>query len=529
MSDRLRIELLGGFRAAFSAARPCLLPTRKAEALLAYLALPAGQFHSRDSLAALLWGNSSQAQARQSLRQALLSIRKLGARRSEPILLLRGTSVALHPELVSVDVADLHGALADKRLEVLERALQLYKGTFLDGFSLGEESFEEWRAVQSARLNELVLQASHELLRHQVRLNSVGAAVQTAMFVLALDPLHEAARRELMQLLWRQGRRAAALQQYQTCVALLHRDLGAEPEDETKQLYQEILRSRPRPGRSRRATTSAPALSHHHHEPVMRPPEVPLIGRAQELARLRSGHQQALDQGGRMMLVTGEAGIGKTRLLAELVRLSETSGVQLMIGRCHESERALPLHPWVEAIRGGATTLDPAIRETLAAATRGQLDRIFPELRERELQPVTSSEQSALLFDALFEIIGQLGLRQPTILLIEDLHWADEMSVRFVAYLARRIHRLPALFVASLRPEDVADAPAVAQVLNEMKAEELAAEMVIAPLARDESVELVQSLAGARRAASSVHRAADEIWAVSRGNPFIIIELAHEL
>src|SRR4051812_31170459 len=103
MSDPLQLELFGGFRATIGRDRSCRLPTRRAEALLAYLAMPAGRFHSRDRLAALLWGNAPEALARQSLRQALASIRRSWGARAESILLTQGDSVALDPARVSID------------------------------------------------------------------------------------------------------------------------------------------------------------------------------------------------------------------------------------------------------------------------------------------------------------------------------------------------------------------------------------------------------------------------------------------
>src|SRR5690242_170410 len=129
MTDRINLELFGGFRATLGDGRPYRLPTRKSEGLFAYLALPAGQFYTRDSLAALLWGETEETQARQSLRQAVLSIRKMWGKSPQPILLTRGDSIALNPELVLVDAVELETALADGRREVLEEAVLLRKGS----------------------------------------------------------------------------------------------------------------------------------------------------------------------------------------------------------------------------------------------------------------------------------------------------------------------------------------------------------------------------------------------------------------
>ena len=107
------------------------------------------------------------------------------------------------------------------------------------------------------------------------------------------------------------------------------------------------------------------------------------------------------------------------------------------------TEQALPLRPWVEALRGERSALDPDLRDRLAATTSAQLGRLFPELLDSGDHPLTLSAQPALLFDALAELIGELVSEEPLVLIVEDLHWADAMSARFLAFLGRRVHRLP--------------------------------------------------------------------------------------
>src|SRR5262245_19279900 len=166
---RLHLELLGGFSARLDDGEPCALPTRKARALLAYLAVPPGRFHSRDKLAALLWGDTPEAQARQSFRQALGSLRRVLSRSQPPALLAQDNAIALDPRAVVVDVAGLELALADGTPQALERLPALYKGDLLDGFSVDVAPFEEWRVVERERLHELALDGLGKLLREQMR------------------------------------------------------------------------------------------------------------------------------------------------------------------------------------------------------------------------------------------------------------------------------------------------------------------------------------------------------------------------
>ena len=117
------------------------------------------------------------------------------------------------------------------------------------------------------------------------------------------------------------------------------------------------------------------------------------------------------------------------------------------------------MNPWIEALRADRLTLDPGLRDRLGAATGAELVRVFPELSTPDEQPAIAGAQHALLFDALVELIGAEAAEHPIVLVIEDLHWADAMSARFLAYFGRRVHRLPVLLVGSMRPEDLLDAP----------------------------------------------------------------------
>lgn len=216
----LTLTLFGGFQARLGSGQALDLPTKKAQALLAYLALRPGQAHPRDKLAALLWGDSDDARARDSLRHTLAALRKTLPGGTPQILVAEGQSLALNPALVEVDVAAFEQAVATGTPETLEQAAGLYRGDLLEGVSVSEPSFEEWLLAERERLRELALEALAKLLAHQTRADSTERAIQTAVRLLALDPLQEVVQRALMRLYARQGRRAAALRQYQICVGV---------------------------------------------------------------------------------------------------------------------------------------------------------------------------------------------------------------------------------------------------------------------------------------------------------------------
>src|SRR5215831_2261913 len=241
---RLTLSLLGGFQARLDAGPPLILPV-KAQALLAYLAIRPEQAHPRDKLAALLWGGTDDEHARGNLRRTLFDIRQVIRAVSPDPLITEAKTVALGPDALDVDVLTLERLAAEGTPAKLEQAAALYQGDLLEGLSVDEPRYEEWLIAERERLRELVLEALAQLLAHQSKSEPTEPAIQTAIRLLSLDPLQEAVHRALMRLYARQGRRAAALRQYQICVDLLQRELGAEPETETKQLYQEILQRRP--------------------------------------------------------------------------------------------------------------------------------------------------------------------------------------------------------------------------------------------------------------------------------------------
>lgn len=514
---KLHIDLLGGWSVRSGDHGARTLPTKKSQALLAFLAVPPGRFHAREKLTAMFWGDSSETLARQSFRQALVSIRRLTA--GEPLLLAQSGAIALNPAAVDVDVALLEAALADGTTGGLERVAELCKGEFLAGFNLDEPEFDEWRSFERDRLNALTIEALTYLVDRQAP-EAPDAAVQTARRLLTIDPSQERMQRTLMRLLLAQGQRAAALKQYQQCVGWFERELGVEPEEETQQVYRDILRSAGSDLQQRPASSARLANA--------RADEAPMVGRELEFRHLNEALTGMLDAGGRVVLLRGEAGIGKSRLLREFIG-NVPSGVRVLIGRCHETEQILPLHAWIDALRESGTVLDAAVRDRLGAAANAQLVRVFPELQQSDSQPVTAPDQYSLLFDALAQLLVELAAGQPTVFVLEDLHWCDGLSARFLAFFGRRIDRLPILVVGSMRPEELVDAPVLAQSLKELRKDERLDEIPLGALSRGDAATLVQALLPAGRRGPQSAGAAQDIWAASEGNPFIIVESVRSL
>jgi tetratricopeptide (TPR) repeat protein len=452
-------------------------------------------------------------------------------------------TVSLDPAAVTVDVGEFERRVTEGILAALAEGLALYEGDFLDGLTVQELPFEDWLLAQRERLRELALGALGQMLAHHRAAGATEAAVQTALRLLTLDPLQEPVHRELMRLYAETGRRGAALRQYQVCVATLQRELRAEPETETKALYQEILRQRARgaPDRERQAVPDVAAprgLFRAAAPEVPAAGEPPLVGREPDLARLDERLESALSGHGRLLVMIGEAGIGKSRLVAELLATAMQQQGRVLIGRCYETERILPFAPWVDALRTGQVLEERDLLDTLAPGWRAELARLLPELRSQGKPAVFASDRepggrggddARHLFDAITELLKRLARRQPLVVVLEDLHWADEMSVRLLAFLGRRLRAVPILALATVREEELADSAFLRQTLDELDGGRELERVPVAPLSRVDTTALVRVLAPPGIPDTMISTLAQEAWRVSDGNAFVIVEVMHAL
>jgi DNA-binding SARP family transcriptional activator len=500
---RVGLKLFGGFQLGVDA-RPLALPARKAQALLAYLALRPGRPHTRETLTALLWSDTPDKQARQNLRQTVLRLRRVFAAARNPGFVVQGEQVSLDAAVVDVDVARFERLVRKGTAEALEAAAALYDGPLLEGVRVEAGPFEDWLQSERERLRERASETLARLLELQTRRRPAEAALQTAGRLLAIDPLREDVHRTVMRLHLRQGRRGAALKHYQVCVGVLERELGVEPEAETKRVYREILQQQARSAGGARHAVAA-AL-------------IPLVGRETELARLRALAREALGGAGRPVLVSGETGIGKSRLVEELVNEHARHDGRVLVGRAYETEQILPLRPWIDALRSGRVLADAE----LGASARRELSRLFPELAEPGVTPEITRESYVRLFEVMDGLIARLAAQHPVLVVLEDLHFADDMSLRFLAFLARRAATRPVLLVGTAREEELTDVEPLRRMCEELGP--VLARVSLAPLSETETGRLVRALGRRGGTDPRAVALARRVWALSGGNPFVIVE-----
>ncbi len=526
---RLRLTLLGDFQARLGPGPPLRLRARKTQALLAYLALPAGRLHSRDKLAAVLWGDRSPHHARSRLRETLFVLRRALAPADPCCLTVGAETVGLEADAVDVDAVVFERLVEKGDTEALGAAVDLYGGDLLEGFDFRGSLFEDWLMAERERLRELALDALAKLLANQRSAGLVEPALKTALRLIGLDPLQEAVHRTLMRLYTDLGRRGAALRQYQLCVGVLRRELGVEPEADTRTLYLEILRHRGgtgTPGGTRwlQAGSSPGTLA---TQPLTIPTDIPLVGREQEMARSRTALVEAHAGRGRIMLVTGEAGVGKTRLIGELSAEASHRDSHVLLGRCHEGEQILPFGPWVDALRAGRIPERIGGLADLSPASRSELARLLPELDAGAAD--RGPPDYLKVFESVAQLLVCLGGARPLLLILEDLHWADEMSIRLLAFIGRRIASWPAIVVMTARQDELVDAPMLRRTLQDLSRAPHVVHLELAPLARPETVRLVRTLARSGRDEVALARLTEQVWSTSEGNPFVVVETTRAL
>ncbi len=313
MAEELRLEVLGGLRITRGGA-PVDFVSSKAPALLVYLAVT-GRLHYRAALAALLWSEHPEEDARRNLRVVLANLRQTLA----PHLLITREAIAFdRAGDYWLDVDQFEAALqAESPVDVsrLQAAVRLYRGDFLEGFYVREApAFDEWATAQRERLRQLALNALHELVSYHTDQHEYAAGLDACTRLLGLDPWREDAHRQLMMLLALSGQQSAALAQYDACRRVLEAELGAEPSEETTRLYQRIRAGELAP--PSRATTRhdlAPARE-RFRPPTLPAPPTGFIGRETELAQIAV---RLAGPSCRLLTLIGPGGIGKTRLALE--------------------------------------------------------------------------------------------------------------------------------------------------------------------------------------------------------------------
>ena len=531
MAPELQVRCLGRLslrccEAPESAANDLPLPaTLKAQSLLAYLIAHRDRPQGRDHLAELFWGDRPEHNARRSLATALWQIRRCLP--ADDFILADATDVQINPHRAFwLDVAEFE-KLARTRtppahVSALQHAVELYRGEFLDGF------YDDWVLSERYRLESLYCDALAGLMVAREVLGEHEAVLAVALRLLEQDSLREDAHRAAMRAYCRLGQRQAALAQYGCCQQMLQAELGIEPMAETLTLRQAIIEGRLacEPGTAVAGVTVAPQRRELARHPLDAVGQIPLVGREQELAFLADGWQAALRGGCSLLLVSGEAGVGKTRLAQAFADQQRWQGVRVLQGRCYEFERLLPYQPIAEALK----SLPPAVAAAAAAALPEwitvQVSRLAPDLFGQEptlpelaLGPQGKAQER--LFEGVSRFLAQLAGQVPLLLVLEDLHWATDSTLQLLHYLTRAVVAQPMLILGTLRPEAVPPAHPLATLGRRLERDGLARRLQLPRLSAAAVASLISQLSGE---GEGVKPLAERLYRETEGNPFYLAE-----
>jgi DNA-binding SARP family transcriptional activator len=522
---------------------PATIDTRKALALFVYLAVTRRP-HTRDAIAGLLWPDYDQAHARATLRRTLSPLHRLlgeGYLSIEREMLALRADAALWSDVDEFESllarCQTHGhdesVVCAECLPLLSQAADLYTDSFLAGFALRDSpAFDDWQWAQGERLRRSLASALERLALGYSANGVYDEALLAARRWLSLDRLHEPAHRLLMSIYAWAGQRSAALQQYRSCVQVLDEELGVAPLEATTDLY-EALRAKQLPplpelanGHKPVATVVAPAASPKAAPSAL--PErshVPFVGRDAELDSLLGAWRQNAETGS-VLIVAGEAGIGKTRLAQEFLIQARADGAGTLVARCFEGESHLAYGPLAMALRGALPQGGAGWPARLEAPWAAEIARLLPELpvahgNGENLHPIEGPGAQTRFYEALRRaLIAACASASRGIFVLDDAQWADEATLTFLAYLARRITDQPLSILLLYRTGETGEQPELEHLLG--VARKTAHVIVELGRLRPQDVDaLVTAQLPHEQASSDV---ATRLYQETEGLPFFLVE-----
>ena len=517
----VRLFVFGGFRLENANGEVLSISLRKAEALLAFLAMAPGKTASREKLATLLWGESDQQRARQSLRQALFALTREFAQAEVSVLRMESQMVSLDPAAIWVDVAEFQGLVETGESDRLTDAFALYSGPFLQGFTVDSAEFDEWQMSLQGRLDESAIKAFLDLLEHQEAAGNLASAIETAQGALRIDRYREDVHRQLMRLYAASGMRSSALHQYRLCRDFLERELGVPPDTETNALYREILETGPAAAPDLEpAEVAGAGLAQTHYGGGSGSADT--VGRTAELQELERHLQAAREGRGGLVLLSGEAGVGKSRLIDDFAAHLAGHDAVCAVARGLRAERTRALGLWSELLAGAVLAADGRRDRGLRPEALERLAR-FRAVGLGDVEEL-GAQVLAGLYEDIVDLIHARSGHRLLVLMFDDLQWTDRYSLELIDCAVRRLKAAPVLFIATLPAEEFGQSH-LPEPLRDLERSDLVSVLDLQPLSREETGTLVRGLRQGRSGKGPPDSEIERIWVLSEGNPRIAVDI----
>lgn len=508
--EALSVRVLGELEVWRGAVRLELPQSKKTRALLAYL-VASEREQRRDRLCDLLWDVADDPRA--ALRWSLSKLRPLiddaGARRLETT----GPGVRFVAAGARVDLFAVRALLADPAAVPTDELLALageFRGPFLEGLELADFlEFQGWVLALREQCRALHARLLATLIERLA--GDPEAALPHARTLAQIEPLDEAVHAQLVRLLLASGRAGEAERHAESARQMLRQ---ADPAAGSA-LQAALAGARPAaraPAVEPASVATARAPGSSSGPAVAASEAGSLVGRHAERAALcaalddASAHKRLS-----ALLLLGEPGIGKTRLLAELASETRRRGGTVLDGRAYEAEASRPYGPWIDALR----QLPPV---TIGCTLSRELAPLLPELGE----PGTGEHSRDRLFGAVVELIAARAHSAPPVLVaLDDLQWCDDASAALLHYVARMSRHRPIVLALAGRTGELADNAAVARALRGLRHDGVLDEIELAPLDEAGTTALVAGIAERDDVA--------RVFAESSGNPLFALEVARSL
>lgn len=496
-------HVLGGFELRREGGDVKALHTERLLLFLSYLFVHYDSTPSRKQISFLFWADSTEEQARTNLRNILHYLRK-ALPELDSILEVDHQFIRLRSDAdLSLDIRSFKSALASakssknemERIQYLQEAVSHYRGELLPGF------YDDWVLAAREECHQAYLDALFELSNLLEDAPQYTEAIRVVNRLLRADVLNESAYQKLMRLHALNDDRAGALQVYHTCSTVLMRELGVEPSADIKRLHEQLTRS----GELLNGEGGANQIREANR----------LIGRKQEWGRLREAWSSIQKGRAGMFVISGEAGIGKSRLSSELMQWTKRQGIVTAFAQCYPMEENLSFAPVVAWLR---TPEIQAELGMLAPLWKNELARLMPEMETRTAEAGEKKWQKQRLFEAVAK--GLLGSGKPRLLVLDDAQWSDRETLEFVQYLMRYAAGSPLMLLATARVEELDANHSLQRLRAALQARKQFHELELNPLDRMEVGLLAREIMGGELSDARQ----DELFAETEGNPFFVVE-----
>jgi len=484
---------------------------------------------SADQLVDILWPDDNPDTARNRLHVRISQLRRaLDPGNPSAYILTHRGGYSFNPEADCwIDAVEFEARAEwgrrcqecenlSEAIAAYETACALYRGDFLE-----EELYEDWTLAERERLRERFLTVLTELAECYARQGRYRRAIARCRRVLVADACRETVYARLMRYHYYAGEQSQALRTYERCCQVLADEMGVEPLPQTAALYKQLLNQDisvseahyPEPVYEERLTEAPYSLG-----------QMPFVGREDEYARLAASVKRVVDGNGGLAIISGRAGIGKTRFVHKVLGYARQLGASTLEGRGFELERALSYQPFVQALRSYVPTTDPQpLREVpsiwLAETSTllPELSGLFPDLRPNA--PLPPQHRKNRLFEGITQFILHISRRQPLVIFIDDLHWTDRPTLELLHYVVRHIAAEKVLLIGTFRSEEVTKDHALNELLRGVNRAQMLARIELPSLTEEAITNLIAQMAHSPTGNGPF---AQHIYRETVGNPLFI-------